>query len=124
MARRLVAHFGADTLAVVEKSPHRLREIPGIGDAKADAIDVLLFDRAAWALIRAAEPPQGYEGMTATAPPDGMYIDTHGRAVFVVDQHTVPGPEEVLATLGETAQEVLERVKDPVTALERLGRTY
>ncbi|MBT9177128.1 MAG: ATP-dependent RecD-like DNA helicase [Firmicutes bacterium] len=33
-ARRLVAHFGADTLKVLEYSPERLLEVPGIGEAK------------------------------------------------------------------------------------------
>ncbi|MBT9134324.1 MAG: ATP-dependent RecD-like DNA helicase [Firmicutes bacterium] len=33
-ARRLVAHFGADTLRVLEYSPERLPEVPGIGEAK------------------------------------------------------------------------------------------
>jgi hypothetical protein len=92
--------------------------------SKADEIDLLMFDRTAWALLRAADSPSGYEGMTTTEPRDGMYIDPNGRAVFVVDQQTVPGPEEVLAKLGEPARAMLERVKDPVTALERLGRTY
>jgi len=33
-ARRLVAYFGADTLKVLEHSPERLPEVPGIGQAK------------------------------------------------------------------------------------------
>lgn len=37
-ARRLVAHFGADTLSVLERSPERLREVPGIGEAKRNLL--------------------------------------------------------------------------------------
>ena len=33
-ARRIVAHFGAETLNVLEHSPKRLLEVPGIGEAK------------------------------------------------------------------------------------------
>ncbi len=37
-ARRLVAHFGADTLKVLEYSPERLPEVPGIGQAKRELL--------------------------------------------------------------------------------------
>ncbi|MBS3986020.1 MAG: ATP-dependent RecD-like DNA helicase [Selenomonadales bacterium] len=33
-AKRLVAHFGADTLRVLEHSPERLQEVPGLGASK------------------------------------------------------------------------------------------
>jgi exodeoxyribonuclease V alpha subunit len=41
-AERLVGHFGADTLAVIEQAPERLEEAGGIGPTRARAI------RAAW----------------------------------------------------------------------------
>ena len=31
LAKRIVRHFGTDTLEVIEKTPRRLREVPGIG---------------------------------------------------------------------------------------------
>lgn len=37
-AKRIVAHFGVDTLDVLEAEPHRLSEIPGIGPKKARMI--------------------------------------------------------------------------------------
>lgn len=37
-AARLVAHFGLETLDVMENAPQRLREMPGIGRAKAETI--------------------------------------------------------------------------------------
>ncbi|MFZ5563390.1 MAG: ATP-dependent RecD-like DNA helicase [Thermodesulfobacteriota bacterium] len=42
MARRITAHFGEDTLWIIENQPQRLAEVPGIGEAKADMI------RTAW----------------------------------------------------------------------------
>jgi hypothetical protein len=103
--------------------PH---EAPGWGplekDARSDAIDVLLFDRAAWALVRAAEAPSRYEGLTAAPPPDGLYLDPQGRAIYVADGVEVPGPKEVLARLGAPAQELLQKLGDPDAVLERLGR--
>jgi hypothetical protein len=93
-------------------------------DAKASSIDVVLFDRTAWALVRAAEPPTGYQGMAATTPPDGLYLDPNGRPLYAVGGCEVPGPEEVLAVLGEQAEALLERLGDPDTVLERLGRVY
>jgi len=38
MAERITGHLGADTLRVMETEPHRLTEVPGIGDSKAAMI--------------------------------------------------------------------------------------
>jgi exodeoxyribonuclease V alpha subunit len=54
MARRITAKFGEDTLDVIEEEPSKLREVPGIGPARAEMIseafkeqkairDVMLF---------------------------------------------------------------------------------
>lgn len=37
-AARLVRHFGAETLSVIEREPQRLAEVPGVGAARAAAI--------------------------------------------------------------------------------------
>ncbi|MGM0452963.1 MAG: SF1B family DNA helicase RecD2 [Thermodesulfobacteriota bacterium] len=37
-AKKIIAAFGADTLDVLDNTPHRLAEIDGIGPARADAI--------------------------------------------------------------------------------------
>lgn len=93
-------------------------------DSKADAVDLLMFDRLAWALVRAPEPPTGYEGLQPTDPPDGLYIDPYGRPTYLVSGREVAGPEEVIAALGQPARELLGRIDDPDTVLERLGRVY
>jgi len=91
-------------------------------DSKAKAIDLLIFDRAAWALMRAPEAPAGYAGLVPTVPADGLYLDEHGRGVYVAGGVTVPGPREVLAALGPEAAELLRKLGDPDTVLDRLGR--
>ena len=107
------------------KGPH---EAPGWGplerDAREDKADVLLFDRDAWALVRAPEAPTKYQGLVATAPPDGLYLDNQGRAVYLAGGQKVRGPREVLAVLGPQAQELLQKIGDPDAVLERLGRVY
>lgn len=37
-AKRIVDHFELQTLKVLEEQPHRLREVPGLGRARADAL--------------------------------------------------------------------------------------
>jgi len=37
-ANRIVDYFGLDILNIIESSPHRLREVPGIGDKRVDMI--------------------------------------------------------------------------------------
>jgi len=111
-----------ETLWLLE-GPH---EAPGWGplegDARGKKIDVLLFDRAAWALVRAEAAPAGYEGLVPTVPPDGLYLDDQGRGVYVAGGAQVQGPQDVLARLGTPAQELLQKIGDPDTVLERLGR--
>ena len=48
-AKRLVAAFGVDTLRVIDKEPHRLRKVPGIGEKRAAQI------REGWASQRAVQ---------------------------------------------------------------------
>ncbi len=103
-------------------------EAPGWGplerDAREKKADVLLFDRDAWALVRAAQAPAQYEGLVPASPPSGLYIDNQGRSLYIADGQQVKTAREVLATLGEPAQELMKKTGDPDTVLERLGRAY
>jgi hypothetical protein len=103
-------------------------EAPGWGpleqDARAQKLEVVLFDRDAWALVRAATPPTQYEGLVPMEPPAGLYLDNQGRNVYIADGKQVAGPREVLASLGEPAQDLLRKLGDPDIVLERLGRAY
>ncbi|HET8538532.1 MAG TPA: hypothetical protein VFL83_01540 [Anaeromyxobacter sp.] len=93
-------------------------------DSRAQKIDLLLFDRAAWALACAPQAPTQYEGLAPSVPADGLYLDDQGRGIYVVAGKLVQGPREVLATLGAQGEEMLKKVGDPDVALERLGRVY
>jgi hypothetical protein len=103
-------------------------EAPGWGPLEADSkgkkIDILLFDRGGWAIVRAPEPPTQYEGLPASKPADGLYLDDQGRGLYVVGGLEVRSAREVLATRGEQAQELLKKIGDPDTVLERLGLVY
>ncbi len=93
-------------------------------DAKAKKVNVLVFDRAEWALVRAESAPGGYDGLTSGVPRDGLYLDPQGRGVYVVGGLEVRTPQEVLATLGAQAEELLRKIGDPDAVLERLGRVF
>ena len=93
-------------------------------DSRADKAFLLLFDRAAWALIGAPEAPAQYEGLVPSVPPDGLYLDDQGRGIYVVGAQQVKGAADVLATLGPQAQELLQKFGDPDVVLERMGRVY
>jgi len=93
-------------------------------DARAETVDVAIFDRDAWALVRAAEPPSQYEGFEIVEPPDGLYVDQNGNPLYVVNCQIVPGPDEVIAALGPKAAEILKETGDPIRTLERLGRAF
>lgn len=109
----------------VLKGPH---EAPGWlsleSDARSNKLEVLLFDRDAWALVRAKEAPTQYEGLPPAAAEPGLYLDNQGRGIYIAGGKVVKSPGEVLATLGAEAQELARKLKDPDLALERLGRVY
>jgi hypothetical protein len=94
-------------------------------DSRADAVDLVIFDRGAgWALIRADEPPDGYEGFAVEEPRDGLYVSEQGIPVYVVDRDEVRTAEQLIDALGDDARKMLEETGDPIRALERLGRAY
>lgn len=93
-------------------------------DARQEAVDVVHFDRDAWALVRAAEAPAGYEGLEPGVPPDGLYVDTTGYRLYVLDRQVAQDPRAVVAALGEDAERLLDELGDPDAVLEQLNRVY
>ncbi len=93
-------------------------------DSRADKAYLLLFDRAAWALIGAAEAPTQYEGLVPGVPADGLYLDDQGRGIYVVGARQVRSAADVLATLGPQAEALLAKHGDPDVVLERMGLVY
>jgi hypothetical protein len=94
-------------------------------DARADKIPVLIFDRTdGWALVRSETAPEGYEGMSASEPKDGLWVSEHGYPIYVVDCKEVRGPREVIRAIGGKAEALLEELGDPDAVLQRLGHAY
>ncbi len=93
-------------------------------DAKADEVDLLIFDRAAWALIAAEEAPTKYEGLVPVEPRTGLYVSEQGQPIYVVDGKEVRGPLDVIKALGTEAEQLLEKIGDPDTVLDRLGKAF
>jgi len=93
-------------------------------DLKAETLDVVHLDPRVWALVRAAHPPQGYEGLETVAPPDGIYVDPQGNPLYLVDCMMVKDPREVIAALGKEAESLLAKLGDPDRVLELMGRAF
>lgn len=93
-------------------------------DARSNRLDVLLFDRDRWALVRAEAAPTTYVGLTPTEPPDGLYLDNSGRPCYVVGRQEVSSARAVINALGAEAQALLATLGDPALVLDRLGRVY
>ncbi|MBW2276883.1 MAG: hypothetical protein JRF63_05285 [Deltaproteobacteria bacterium] len=94
-------------------------------DSRADAIDLVVFDRGeGWALLVADDPPTKYEGLVPEKPRDGLYVSEQGMPSYIVDCKEVRTAEQLIDALGEDAKKMLEQTGDPIRALERLGRTY
>jgi len=93
-------------------------------DQQADTVDVVHLDPLVCALVRAAEAPDGYDGLAAAGPPDGLYLDPNGSPMYLVGGQPVPGPMDVIRALGDEARSLLETVRDPDIVLDRLGRVF
>lgn len=91
-------------------------------DSRAKKIDLLLFDRAAWALAVAPAAPTQYEGLQPVTPADGLYLDDQGRGIYVVAGRQVKSARDVVRALGPEAEALLLKLGDADTVLERLGR--
>ena len=93
-------------------------------DSKEEKVDLVIFDRDEWALVRAETPPAEYEGLVPKAPRDGMYVSEQGYPVYIVEQKEVRGPMDLIKAVGGRAEELLEELGDPLLALERAGLAF
>ena len=93
-------------------------------DQKAETVDIVHLDPPVWALVRADQPPAEYEGLDASEPRDGLYLDPNGSPMYLVAGQPVKGPLDVIRALGGEAGSLLEKLKDPDAVLERLGRVF
>jgi len=93
-------------------------------DYDDEKVEIVHLDPNVWAMIEADVPPTGYEGLTASEPVDGLYLDPNGNALYLVNGDVVTTPEEVVAALGDDAVELLEKIGDAHTTLQRLGRSF
>jgi exodeoxyribonuclease V alpha subunit len=77
LARRMVAKFGMDTLAVAEHEPARLTEVAGIGDKRANEIARAIAAQGRWKRLR-------------------LFLRTHGlSASFARSIDAALGPDAV-----------------------------
>jgi len=103
-------------------------EAPGWNELRKDyedeKVDIIHLDAKVWAIIEAAEAPAGYDGLNADEPADGMYIDPNGSPLFLFRGEVVATAETLVSALGRRAQELMEKVGQAETVLERLGMVY
>lgn len=93
-------------------------------DHEEEKVDIIHLDAKVWAIIRADEAPTKYEGMQATEPADGLYLDPNGSPLYLVGGEVVKTPEEVVAALGDKAAEMMEEIGDAITVIERMYRAF
>lgn len=93
-------------------------------DYDDEKIEIVHLDPKVWAMIEADDPPQGYEGLTAVEPANGLYLDPNGSPMYMVDGKVVQTAEEVVAALGDDAKAMLEKIGDAHTVLEQIGRAF
>lgn len=93
-------------------------------DYDAEQVEIVHLDPKVWALVQADTPPESYDGLQATEPPDGVYVDPNGNPLYLVDGAAVADGMAVVGALGDEASRLLEALGDADRVLERLGRAY
>ena len=93
-------------------------------DARSKKVNVLTFDRDAWAMIKGEDRPRNYDGLTVGEPPDGLYLDQFGRPIYLVGAREVHSARVVVKALGPDAEKLLDKIGDADLVLERLGRAF
>jgi hypothetical protein len=93
-------------------------------DQEEEKVDIIHLDAHVWAMVQADEPPAGYEGLSASEPADGIYLDPNGSPLYLADGQIVGSARDVIAVLGDDATELLEQMGDADRVLERLGRAF
>ena len=93
-------------------------------DYEEEKVEIVHLDPKVWAMIRADSPPSGYEGLAATEPPDGLYLDPNGSPLYFAGGKAVNTAVEVVRAIGGDAVKLLEDIGDPTTVLERMGRVF
>ena len=93
-------------------------------DHEEEQVEIIHLDAKVWAVLRADDAPTKYEGLTAAEPADGLYLDPNGSPLYLVGGKVVKTPEEVVAALGDEARQMMEKIGDAVTVIERMRRAF
>lgn len=93
-------------------------------DYEDEKIEIVHLDPNVWAMVEADDPPDGYEGLKSEEPADGLYLDPQGNALYMVGGAVVTTAEAVVASLGDDAKAMLEKIGDPHIVLQRMGRAF
>ena len=107
------------------RGPH---EAPGWNELRKayedEKVEIIHLDAKVWAIIDSEEQPSGYEGLTASEPADGMYIDPNGSPLYLLGGVVVTTAEELINGLGDQAREMYSATGDADVTLQRIGRVF
>lgn len=116
-ARRIVAHFGIDTLDVIEQAPERLTEVPGVGRQRMQTI------QSAWAEQRAIKEVmlflQSYGVSTGLATK--IYKEYGDDAVAIVKSNPYRLARDIYGIGFLTADKIAQAMGLPPNAPQRVA---
>jgi exodeoxyribonuclease V alpha subunit len=116
LAAALVGYFGEEVLRIIDEQPHRLFEVPGIGERKAEAI------RRGWQQQKAVQNImlflQGHGVSSAYAL--RIYRHYGDRAVEVVERNPYQLAQEVSGIGFKTADRIARTMGLPSDSPERI----
>ncbi|MEV0584619.1 ATP-dependent RecD-like DNA helicase [Nonomuraea sp. NPDC050310] len=116
MAERIVAHFGLDTLDVIEQAPHRLVEVPGLGPKRTKLIGL------AWAEQKIIKEVMIFlQGVGVSTSIAVRIFKEYGEAaITVVKTHPYRLADDVWGIGFKTADTIAQAVGIPHDSPERV----
>ena len=116
-AGRIVDHFGADALTIIDEQPDRLREVPGLGPKRADAIQTAWIEQRAIKDVMVMLQSLGVHTGLAVR----IYRQYGDESTAVVQQDPYRLARDVWGIGFKTADQVGSALRIPEDAPERIA---
>lgn len=114
-AEKLVSYFGADILSVIEKSPHRLHEVPGIGEKRLDQIIAAWQDQKEISHIMVFLQEKGISTTYALK----IYKTYRNRSIEIISQNPYKISEDIWGIGFKIADQIAQQIGIAFDSLKR-----
>lgn len=114
-AEKLVSYFGQDVLTIIDTSPHRLHEVPGIGEKRLEQIIVAWQDQKEISHIMLFLQDKGISTTYAVK----IYKAYKNRAIEIISQNPYKISEDIWGIGFKIADRIAQQIGIALDSLKR-----